>query len=496
MASLRRSSEFPWRAGAAAAAAVILTAGTSPLFAADTNITPRISVFQWFTDNVDQQPSGRRRSDFITAISPGIAVNTEGSRIRFVLDYDLDVIRHWRDDDDNRNSNRLFHIGTAELSRELFFIDTRASITQERTTSTGGVSPETSVFTTNRTEVRTYSLSPYIRNHFGDFADSELRYTFAQTTFSEGAFADALSHRLTGQLVSGLDYSRFLWTVFLDAEEVDRSDDASTSTSVNRDISRKTAELRTQYLVNRFVAILASGGYEKIEDPTLTKEPDGPIGALGVRIQPGPRTIIEGGYNYRFDDYYPSFFVSYLAGAATRLTASYTEGLQIAGLVFQDNLGFLATDEFGNYIDRRTARQFQGGNTNFGLTNDGFRTKRFTGGLTSTQDRNRYDLLVYYDERFTETTGLDEQAIGGAFNWGREISLNTGLNTALRYRKVDFGTADGRIDSYYNAGANLVRTLSETLRMVISYNFVWRDSNIDASDYTENIVGIGLVKTF
>ena len=493
MTSRRRCSEVPRRVGVAVAA--IMAVGATASFAADTRITPRISVFQWYSDNIDQEQNSQKRSDFITAVSPGIRMDSDGARVRFSLDYDLDVIRYWKEEDNDRTSNRLFHIGTAELWRELLFVDTRASISQERTSSSGGESPNDQAFTTNRTEVRTYSISPYLRNHFGDFADSELRYTFGQTYYSENDFSDATTNRVTGQLVSGPQFLRTLWTVYLDAGDVDRSSDSPTTTN-SEDISWRTAELRTQYLVNSSFSGLVNFGYERFEDPTLLEEPNGLIWAVGFRYTPSARTTVDALYNHRFDEYYPSIFITHEIGPATIVRASYTEGLQTAGASFQQNLTFLEVDEFGNYVDRRTAQLFRAGNNNFGITNDSARFKRFNATLSSVRDRNTYGLNAFYDERFTDTSGIEETAVGGAINYGRQISVNTRMGATARYREQDLGTPDGRKDDYYNLGLNLAYQMSEQLRMVASYNFVRRDSNIDAFDYTENIVGVGLIKTF
>lgn len=493
MTSRGRPSRLPRRTSAALAATLTIAATAS--FAADTRIMPRISVTQWFSDNIDQQPSSQKRSDFITAVSPGVRMTSDGARVRFSLDYDLDVIRYWQQDENDRTSNRLFHLGTAELWRELLFVDTRASITQERTTSFGGESPVDQTFTTNRTEVRTYSISPYIRNHFGDFADSELRYTFAQTYYSESVFSDATTNRLTGSLVSGAQFSQTLWTVFLDAADVDRSGDIAALTD-SEDVSWRTAELRNQYGVNQYASVLANVGYERFEDRTLNEEPNGPIWAIGFRFTPSPRTTVDALYNYRFEEYFPTIAITHDFGPTTRFQASYFESLQVAGTTFQQNLTFLAVDEFGNYIDRRTAELFRAGNPNFGLTDSAVRIKRFNAALTSARDRNRYGLIAFYDERLTEATNIEETAVGGAITYGRQVTVNTTLNVTGRYRENDLGTADGRKDDYYNLGVSLSYFMSEQLRMIVSYNFVLRDSNIDGRDYTENIVGVGLLKTF
>ena len=71
-----------------------------------------------------------------------------------------------------------------------------------------------------------------MRNHIGDFADSEFRYTFNQvftggsSTGSPGQtnqLSNATSNRLTETLVSGNQFTRLLWTVVADADYIRES---------------------------------------------------------------------------------------------------------------------------------------------------------------------------------------------------------------------------------------------------------------------------------
>ena len=87
-----------------------------------------------------------------------------------------------------------------------------------------------------------------------------------------------------------------------------------------------------------------------------------------MRLTPGPRTSVTLTYNHRFDSDFFSGSASYLIAPQARIDASYTERIETSQTLFADNLSFLTRDEFGNFIDSRTARLFAlGDNANFGL---------------------------------------------------------------------------------------------------------------------------------
>jgi hypothetical protein len=72
----------------------------------------------------------------------------------------------------------------------------------------------------------------------------------------------------------------------------------------------------------------------------------------------------------------------------------------------------------------------------------------------------------------------------------------TELGATARFREVDFGDADGRVDDLFGAGVSLSYEFSESLQGVALYNYSNRLSTEPDEYFIENVVTLGLRKTF
>src|SRR5262249_22530303 len=148
----------------------------------------------------------------------------------------------------------------AALAPELFYVDARAVVQQYPNLGQGKVSGSSLTASSNLQTVTSLNLSPYLRHHFGSFADSELRYTFNQSS-AGGTLPDSLSNRATGSLISGAEFKRLLWTLTADGSSTVYSGTGSDSRP-NSSTALGVAE--TEYRLNRRYGLLASVGYERI----------------------------------------------------------------------------------------------------------------------------------------------------------------------------------------------------------------------------------------
>jgi uncharacterized protein (PEP-CTERM system associated) len=278
-----------------------------------------------------------------------------------------------------------------------------------------------------------------------------------------------------------------LWTLNAAGEEI----------SSSRNISTRLAAASAEYRLSRAVGLLASVGYERISDATLDEEPDGPIGSAGVRLTPGPRTSVTLTYNHRFDSDFFTGSASYLAGPQTRIDASYTERIETSQTLFADNLGFLTRDEFGNFVDSRTARLFTLGDPNFGLQDNAFRLRAFNMTLHAVRGRNVFDALGYYERRDIDATNERDMAVGGALNWIHLLTPVTSLSLTARYRYDKFETVGSTDDQQLvGAAASVLCHLNETLDGVIALSFTRQFADVTSNRFVEGVVTIGLVKRF
>ena len=464
---------------------VALCLAPSWSFAQDWKITPQISVFQSFTSNARLAPPGEEKSDFFTTVSPGIDVHRESSSLNFDLSYALDAIGYLRDEELGELRNRLRFVSTATIAPELLFLDARAAILQQPRESRRTGSGSDLAGPIDLETVKTYSISPYALYHFGSVADSEIRYIFNQTYSDD--LADSTAHRVDAGLTSGSRLSRIKTTLHLSGEEI----------LASRRISTRLAELSAQYRLNREVGLLGSIGYERIEDPTLDDEPDGPIGSVGVQLKPGPRSSITLLYQHRFDSDFFSGEATYVIGPRTWIDASYSESIETSNSLFAENLGFLTRDEFGNYVDSRTARLFSLDDTGFGLEENAFRIRVFDLGLHLVRGRNTFDFVVYHERRDTDATDEKETAMGGAVNWQRQISPLSRFDFTARYRHAEFDdrSQDDTV-RLMGAGASVIHSLGKSVDGVLAVNYSRQLADEREDEFSEAVVSIGLTKRF
>lgn len=469
-------------------------------------IIPSIGVRQSFTDNANRASRGREKADTFTSVTPGVSVTGTGARLNVNLDYYLTRRQYFDNTELSDMNQSLLGGGTAELIPELLFFDARAAIFQQLVDPTGAqaASSENTSKTNTRT-VKTYSLSPYLRNHFSSFADSELRYSFNQTR--QGAAGTSTTNRITETLTSGDDFTRLRWVGLLDASESKASNTSAAGSSVSdpfggppRDSSRRLGLFSPEYVVNRYLILLSGLGYEKIEDPTLREEPDGVIGNAGVRVNPGPRSTFRVLWNHRYDANYFTGDGSYLIGPSSRLDAAYTRDINTSSSIYSDNLSYLGTDQYGNFIDTRTLTTFRLENQAFGLSNAAFLQERYSLRFSTELQRDTFSAELYREMRESQNALSTQTTDGVNMSWGRSLSELLSLNVGLAYTESEFTSVrvggQPREDQTVRGGPGLSYRFNETLTGSMNYDFLYRFSNAATGDLRENIVTVGLRKTF
>jgi uncharacterized protein (PEP-CTERM system associated) len=464
-------------------------------------LTPSLAGYGSYTSNATLAPPGHAKSDFFTTITPSLSVDGNTARLRFNLDYSLQAIAYAHNSNLDDLYNHLDLTSTAALAPELLYVDARATVQQYPNVGPSKVSGSSLAASSNLSTVTTFSLSPYLRHHFGSFADSEVRYTFNQST-SGGAstggstLPNSFSNRVTGTLISGSEFKRLLWTLTADGSSTIYSGTGSDSESrPNSSTALGLAE--TEYRLNRRYGLLASLGYERIDDPTLTVEPDGPIGSVGLHWTPGPRTSVILNLNHRYDDNFVTGSANYQIGPKTRVSASYTEQIFTSQTLFANDLNFLVTDEFGNFVDARTAQLFALGGSAFGLTDQAFKLKRFDANLHGVRGRNTLDAIGYYETRDVESTGEFDTAGGGSLNWGRELSRLATLNLTLRFLDADYDISGAtQHQQTVGAGASLVYHMNDTLDGIANLEYTRQFSDVADNEFSEAVISFGLAKRF
>jgi uncharacterized protein (PEP-CTERM system associated) len=472
---------------------VVLGAGLgAPGRAGEWLITPGIAVDGSFTSNARLDPPGRENWDFITNVEPSISVHGRGDRLTLDLDASVRLLGYARDRSLSTILPSLQESNTTELIPDLLFLDTRGFVGQQPK-KTGEAVSGSQLTGQQGATVATMIVSPYLRNHFGDFADSQLRYSFSQVLSSSGSLGNAMTNAISETLVSGSRFTRLRWTLTAAGSFSHYSSSGDTAARNTYDM---LAEASFQYALSRPISLLASFGYENIHDDTLEVQPNGPIASVGVKLTPGPRTSLTLEFNHRYNSNYPSAELTYQISAQSSIRASYSQSIQTSQSSYADDVSFLSTDAFGNFIDARTAQIFSLGNANLGVENSAFRQKTFTISYFGVFERDSINASGYYEARDASKSQSAETAYGGEIGWHHEIDPLNELDTTLRFQHTSGGSSEGGTENTIGLGIAFSHQFTDTLSGVILYNFTNRFSTVSSDRFRENVVSIGLRKTF
>ncbi len=315
----KRYHGFLFPATCSAATVLLLLSPCSD--AGEWRVIPRMSLIETYSDNVrlGTASSSSGSGDLITQVNPGVSVSGLGPRFNLRMDYTMNNLFYAENSSLTRTRHQLNAIGKAELIEDLFYVDGRATMAQQNLSLTGPQSVDNVNVTGNRADVRTYSISPYLRHRFKDFASAEVRYSLSQVTSSANALSNSQGTGYLFGLNSGSAFRTLGWGFNYSNQTVhfDRS-------NRNAEFERYVATLR--YRVTPQFGLITTGGYEKNSFLSIRGSPSSPTWTVGFLWTPTERTsiAISGGQRFFGDTY------SALARHRTRLTAweaSYDEGL-------------------------------------------------------------------------------------------------------------------------------------------------------------------------
>ncbi|SCY17308.1 uncharacterized protein, PEP-CTERM system associated [Nitrosospira sp. Nl5] len=479
-------------------------------------ILPRFSLRETFSDNVRLRPEGEARSDLVTQINPGILLTGRARRYDVNIDYTMNNLIYAELSDFTRTRHQLNARATAELVENLFFVDGRAMMFQQNASMFGPQGIDNVNATGNRADIKVYTVSPYLRHRFQDFASTELRYTHSIVESDTIALRNSQRDSFQAGLNSGESFRTLQWGFNYSNQMIhfDRSDR-------NVELERSAANLR--YMVTPQFGLTATGGYERNSFISIRGGTSSPTWTVGFTWEPSPRTSIIANAGKRFfgDTYFA------LARHRTRLTAwdvSYVEDIT----TFNQQAGFGGINTAGSLnqllnpninpgnIQPNTqfllGQGIPGDALNF-LTNRLFLQKRLQASVAMNGASNTVVLSIFNmsrqayspDDVDTELVGGENLALlrhtrqaGANALWSYRISNLTRANLSGQYAKFYFLSTD-RVDDFRIIRLSLTRQLRQAqpnLQGMVELRHKERDSNQAGADYRENAITASVNMSF
>jgi len=292
---ITKMTRSEWKYGrrpVALAVLALLSSQAPSVTAAEWHFTPRLDLRETYSDNVNLAPSGSEQSSFVTEVMPGFTLNGIGRRSRFTASYQARSVNYSNNNFGSNLQHYLAATGNAQLVEDLLFIDGSANVSNISTSPFGPQALDSTYATSNRTEVRSYTISPYLSKRYGSLAQGELRYTHQGLSADTVGFSNYNSDRLNLNVSSGEAFRVLGWNVAASRQQSRYSNlDSVASDYLNGTL---------RYRITDQFRLTGSAGYERYTYQSVGESPQGASWSVGFIWQPSLRTNLEASAGRRF----------------------------------------------------------------------------------------------------------------------------------------------------------------------------------------------------
>ncbi len=292
------TANLPFARAPLAAAALLLLAASPAQ--ADWRATPTLTLSEIWTDNVNLTEDALAHSDLITQVSPGLRVSNRTRRLTVDASAQLHAFAYLHDSDkrglngefgtDNPgvNSVQRSYRGNlrGELAQDLFFIDATAARGQQNISAFGPRVTNDAYSRNNRTDIESWSISPFLVHRFGSIASGQLRYTRDSVGGGEQiGFRRTGGDTIQATLASGPAFRTIGWGF--------NYTDQDLNGGRYGDSSRQNLMANLSYMISGRLSLLGNAGYDRYEYEGLGGGEQGANWSLGFRWTPSARTMLQ-----------------------------------------------------------------------------------------------------------------------------------------------------------------------------------------------------------
>ena len=464
------------------------------------------------TDNANLAPSGQEKGDAIISVTPGISAIRQGARLKVNVNYAPTGIVYVEGTNSNRFFNTLSALANLEAVENFFFIDARASISQQFLSPFGPTPTDLTTATSNRTNVTTVGVSPYIRGQFGATGLTYLVRNDSNWTSASGSGGTTAYY---GNTVARLTSApaRVSWDLAYNRLNTNYSNQNGFVNDIYRG--------RLFWNVDPQFRVYGIGGYET-NNYSVTNQ-SGPIYGGGLEWYPTDRTTVSGFYEQRF------FGPSWSANLSHRRPLSFVSLIGYRTLAtYPQTTQQLAPGDTATILDSTLVSRFpdpaerqaevQRLIQTLGLpasltsplsfyTQTVFVSQRVTLSLGLTGVRNTVVFAAWtgYSQQVPATTNVDVQGVfatasqinqrGVSGNWNHQLTPLTSMNfLASRYQSASRQpTGSESTTDWFTL--NLTRNLGPKTTGALGLRYTIFDTTV-GSNYREAAVFASVFHTF
>lgn len=288
--------------------------------AAEWKFIPAVELREIYTDNVRLEADALAQSQFISDLAPSLSVAANGPRLKLsasLIDH-LYAYSNRRLPGTNRSQRQLTGNGKATLVDELLYLDANGSIAQRAVSAFGPQVADNGYAGTNRTEVSSWRISPYLAHRFGAAATAEMRYARDAVKTGNTGLGNSSAGTVSTNIASGPAFHTIGWGLQASHQDLDSARGGKST--------QDTGSGKVSWRISDMLSVNANRGYDKYDYKSLAGPSAGPSYSLGLDWTPSLRTRIQASAGKRY------FGNSYLLNASHRsrhavLTLGYNDAV-------------------------------------------------------------------------------------------------------------------------------------------------------------------------
>lgn len=271
----------------------------TPAAHADWRFTPSLRLATTYSDNLYRQSDELAQSQLLTEIAPSFSLSVNERRLKMAATAGWQQFLYTHDDGDQQRRQRNDHArrfsGSLQgiLAEDLLFLDANANVSRRSILPFGPQAENNPFSAENSTEVRSWSISPYLVQRFGRQANSVLRYTrSAVDSGARARFGDTVSDTLLYNLSSGSAYQVLGWGLSYVYQKQDNE--------LTSDYSTRSVNANLRYQLDGTFALTASAGYDRYDYNALSGRNAGRNWSTGFVWTPSQRSSIAASFGRHF----------------------------------------------------------------------------------------------------------------------------------------------------------------------------------------------------
>lgn len=458
---------------------------SQPVFALKWDLTPDVEFSETYNDNIRLDPSNEQE-DFVTQVNPTLTLLGDGKYLNINGYYKMQTL-FYQETAVQENPKTLQQFGldsSAEILRDVFFFDLKASRNQKNIDVGQAVSFNNVTQTENRTDVDTWRLGPRFQYITPRSMRFNAAYQYENVNFIDRAFATQTevltSSIISGKLFSHYDFDLGYRRTQQDFQKQDRPD-----------------VLQSAYLTNRwfhtiYFATFLQTGYEDNNFSSISEftEPDGPYWMAGFQWKPRVGTHFEIGAGERF------------FGPQYRLKLLHHTRNTVWNLTYEIENSSYTQEIYGTPLTQtpETAPAIVLIKEDLGAINQRFIRESMRGSFTFKANRNVFALSGFGENREFDPINAFGQIVparqnkhyGGSFSWLHRMGPRTSFKV-LYFSQISMrDTNDTNLD---RAALNFKRQIRPNVSFELQYSYTEQKTeatNVSQGDieYRENLFSL------